>query len=193
MPETTQALLRMPLSRCGGMLPRTEGLTIWLTGLSSAGKSTIAGKLFTTLLARGLEVEWLDGDVVRQHLSKGLGFTKEDRDENIRRIGFLCEMLTRHGVVAIVSAISPYRSVRDEIRNKIGRFLEVYVHAPLQVCERRDLKGIYKKCRAGEMSGVTGIDAPYEEPFAPEVECCTSQESPEQSAARVLEVMNAFL
>jgi len=162
------------------------GLTVWFTGLSSAGKSTISQAVHEKLWAMGFKVELLDGDVVRQHLNRGLGFSKEDRDENVRRIGFVAELLTRNGVIALVSAISPYRSIRDELRQKIGNFLEVYVHAPLEVCEQRDLKGIYRRARAGEMQGVTGVDDPYEPPLAAEVECHTDRETPVESAARVL-------
>jgi bifunctional enzyme CysN/CysC len=168
------------------------GLTVWLTGLSSAGKTTISQAVYEKLWARGHRVEWLDGDVVRQHLSKGLGFSKEDRDENIRRIGFVAELLTRNGVIALVSAISPYRSVRDEIRGRIGNFLEVYVHAPLEVCEQRDIKGIYRRARAGEIHGVTGVDDPYEPPLAPEVECRTDRETLLESMERVLEAVEAW-
>ena len=161
-------------------------VTIWLTGLSSAGKTTIAAAVCEGLRAQGRKVEWLDGDVVRRHLCRGLGFSKEDRDENIRRIGFVAELLTRNGIVTVVSAISPYRAAREEVRRRIGSFLEVYVNAPPDVCERRDLKGIYRKARAGEMGGVTGIDDPYEPPLAPDVECRTDLETPPESAAKVL-------
>jgi bifunctional enzyme CysN/CysC len=169
------------------------GLTVWFTGLSSAGKSTISQAVHEKLWAMGYKVELLDGDVVRQHLNRGLGFSKEDRDENVRRIGFVAELLTRNGVIALVSAISPYRSIRDEIRQKIGNFLEVYVHAPLEVCEQRDLKGIYRRARAGEMRGVTGVDDPYEPPLAAEVQCHTDRETPLESAARVLQAVLARL
>jgi bifunctional enzyme CysN/CysC len=169
------------------------GLTVWFTGLSSAGKSTISQAVHEKLWAMGYKVELLDGDIVRQHLNRGLGFSKEDRDENVRRIGFVAELLTRNGVIALVSAISPYRSIRDEIRQKIGSFLEVYVHAPLEVCEQRDLKGIYRRARAGEMHGVTGIDDPYEPPVAPDVECHTDRETPVESATRVLQAVLARL
>lgn len=162
------------------------GLTVWLTGLSSAGKSTICESLSLLLRGRGHRVEWLDGDVVRQRLSKDLGFSKQDRDENIRRIGFVAEALTRHGVVVLVSAISPYAAVREEVRQRIGNFLEVYVHAPLAVCEQRDLKGIYRRVRSGEISHVTGVDDPYEPPTAPDVECRTDRESLAESTAKVL-------
>src|SRR5271167_4480633 len=121
------------------------GLTVWFTGLSSSGKTSISQALRQALLSRGYRVEWLDGDVVRRYLSKGLGFSKEDRDENIRRIGFVAELLTRNGVIVLVSAISPYRAVREEMRSRIGSFIEVYVDAPLEVCERRDVNGIYRQ------------------------------------------------
>jgi adenylyl-sulfate kinase len=162
------------------------GLTIWFTGLSSSGKSTISKAVYEKLLAMGKKVEWLDSDVVRQHLSKELGFTKADRDENVRRLGFVADLLTRNGVIALVAAISPYRAVRDEVRNRIGNFIEVYVNAPLEICEQRDSKGIYERARAGEIRGVTGIDDPYEPPFDAEVECCTDRETPVESASRVL-------
>lgn len=163
-----------------------KGLTVWFTGLSSAGKTTISKALYGDLCGRGLRVEWLDGDVIRQRLSKGLGFSKEDRDENIRRIGFVAELLTRQGVIVLVSAVSPYREVRDEMRQRIGNFLEVYVQASLEVCEQRDLKGIYKRARAGEMDNVTGINDPYEPPLTPEVVCRTDRETLAESKARVL-------
>jgi adenylyl-sulfate kinase len=161
-------------------------MTVWFTGMSSAGKSTIGHGVREKLLALGHPVELLDGDVIRQHLSKGLGYSKPDRDENIRRIGFLAEMLSRHGVIVLVAAISPYREVRDEVRATLGDFIEVYVNAPLAVLEGRDLKGIYRRCRAGDIKGVTGMDDPYEPPLAPEVECRTDLESPEQSVERVM-------
>jgi adenylyl-sulfate kinase len=169
------------------------GLTVWSTGLSSAGKSTISEAVYERLRAMGYRVEWLDGDAVRQHLSRGLGFSKEDRDENIRRIGFVAHLLTRNGIIVLVSAISPYRAVRDEMRRKIGNFLEVYVRAPLEVCEQRDLKGIYRRARAGEMHGVTGVDDPYEPPLAAEIECHTDRETPADSAERVLNAVLAQL
>lgn len=167
-----------------------RGLTIWFTGLSSAGKSTLSQAVYEKLWARGHNVEWLDGDLIRRHLSKGLGFSKEDRDENIRRIGFVAELLTRNGVTVLVSAISPYRELRAEMRRRIGRFLEVYVNAPLAVCEHRDLKGIYRKARAGEIRGVTGVDDPYEPPLDPEVECRTDSETLADSTAKVLEAVD---
>lgn len=163
-----------------------RGLTVWMTGLSGAGKTTICHAVHTELLGRGIRVEILDGDLVRKHLSRDLGFSKAERDENIRRIGFVAQLLTRHGVVALVSAISPYRAVREEIRANVGNFLEVFVNAPLQVCERRDPKGLYKKARAGEFRGFTGIDDPYEAPLSPDVECRTDLENPKESVEKVV-------
>jgi len=177
----------------GRMLARHDrGCVIWLTGLPSAGKSTIAEALAPALRARGERVELLDGDVVRENLSKGLGFSKEDRDVNIRRIGFVAHLLARNGVKVITAAISPYRSVRDEVRENVGEgFLEVYVSTPLEVCESRDVKGLYARARSGALKGFTGIDDPYEPPLAPEIEIATHGESPEESAARVIDVLEA--
>jgi adenylylsulfate kinase len=163
-----------------------RGLTIWFTGLSGAGKTTITKALAEELLKQKLSIELLDGDIIRQNLTKGLGFSKEDRDENIRRIGFVANLLTKHGVIVLVSAISPYREIRQEVREKIGNFVEVYVNAPLTTCEARDVKGLYKKARAGEIKGFTGIDDPYEPPLNPEIECRTDLESLEESLAKVL-------
>ena len=171
----------------------TGGLTVWFTGLSSAGKSTICQALYEKLWSRGYKVEWLDGDVVRQHLSKDLGFSKQDRDENIRRIGFVAELLTRNGVIVLVSAISPYGSVRDEVRRRIGNFLEVYVNAPLAICEQRDVKGLYHRVRTGELHHFTGVDDPYEPPAAPEVECHTDRETLAESTAKVLDAVDRWL
>ena len=164
-----------------------NGLTIWFTGLSGAGKSTISEILERELRAAGRNVEVLDGDVVRTHLSKGLGFSKEDRDINIRRIGWVCEVLSRNGVFAIAAAISPYRAVRDEVRERHGgRFFEVFIDVPLEVAIARDTKGLYKKALAGEIKGFTGIDDPYEPPLDPELVIHTDQETPEASAERIL-------
>ena len=160
---------------------------IWLTGLSSAGKTTIGSALFDRLRSRGYKIEMLDGDVVRQHLSKGLGFSRDDRDENIRRIGFVAELLARNGVFVIVSAISPYRTTRDEVRDLVPNFTEVYVNAPLEVCESRDVKGLYRKARAGALRGFTGVDDPYEPPVDPEVECRTDLETVEESVQKILD------
>ncbi len=174
-------------------MEQRQGLTVWFTGLSGAGKTTLAHAVFKALQAAGYPVEMLDGDIVRQHLTKGLGFSKEDRDENIRRIGFVAELLTRHGVIVIVSAISPYRQVRQEVRAKIGHFVEVFVNAPLTVCEERDVKGLYKRARAGKIRNFTGIDDPYEPPLAPEVTCHTHLETVEESVAKVLQVVMTHL
>ncbi|MEB3310796.1 MAG: adenylyl-sulfate kinase [Snowella sp.] len=162
-----------------------RGVTLWLTGLSGAGKTTITQALEKKLRDSGYGIEVLDGDVVRTNLTKGLGFSKEDRDENIRRIGFVANLLTRHGVIVLVSAISPYREIREEVRGKIGDFVEVFVNAPLAVCEGRDVKGLYAKARQGEIKGFTGIDDPYEAPTNPEVECRTDLESLEESVDKV--------
>jgi len=164
-----------------------SGLCVWVTGLSSSGKTTISQAVREELVRAGHKVEWLDGDAVRQHISKGLGYSKEDRDENIRRIGFVAELLTRNGVIVLVSAISPYRAVRDEMRARIGKFLEVYVEAPLEVCRSRDVHGIYRRSLAGEIQHVTGVDDPYEPPLNPDVVCHTGRETPEESVAKVME------
>jgi len=163
-----------------------RGATVWFTGLSGAGKTTIRMAVEKALRDRGLKIEVLDGDIVRQNLTKGLGFSKEDRDENIRRIGFVAHLLSRNGVIVLVSAISPYRAIREEVRQKVGDFVEVFVNAPLAVCEGRDVKGLYKRARAGEIKQFTGIDDPYEAPLNPEVECKTAQESLEDSTAQVI-------
>ncbi len=170
----------------------SEGFTLWFTGLSGAGKSTISTMVALRLRERGLRVELLDGDVVRTNLSKGLGFSKEDRDENVRRIGFVCELLSRHGVIAIAAAISPYRAIRDEVRAKTANFVEVYVECPLDTLVQRDVKGLYKKALAGEIDNFTGVSDPYEPPLNPEVVVKTSQESPEQSVATILEKLEAL-
>lgn len=164
----------------------TRGLTVWFTGLSGSGKTTICNALCTELLARGLRVEVLDGDVMRRHLCGDLGFSRTDREENVRRIGFVAELLTRNGTVVLVAAISPYLAGRQEVRAKIRHFVEVYVNAPLDVCEERDPKGLYKKARAGEVARFTGIDDPYEPPSAPEVICNTDRESIRTCTEKVL-------
>jgi adenylylsulfate kinase len=168
--------------------PEQKGFTVWFTGLSGAGKSTIAEMLFHELKARGLKTEILDGDVVRQNLSKGLGFSKEDRDTNIRRIGFVAELLTRNGVATICCPISPYKAIRDEVRELIGDFVEVYVHATIEeLAEHRDPKGLYKKALAGEITGFTGVDDPYEAPENPELVLDTMVEEPIDSLRNVLQ------
>ena len=166
---------------------RDRGAVIWFTGLSGSGKTTIAHQVEETLLESGVPVEILDGDVVRENLSKGLGFSKEDRDTNIRRIAFVAHLLQRNGVFVITAAISPYRAIREEARAMIKDFVEVYAEAPLEVCEERDVKGLYAKARAGEIKGFTGIDDPYEPPVGPEVVCNTDRETPEESAQKVLD------
>jgi len=166
-----------------------RGFTVWFTGLSGSGKSTIAEMLYHEFQARGLKTEILDGDVVRQNLSKGLGFSKEDRDTNILRIGFVAELLTRNGVAAICSPISPYKETRDVVRAQIGEFVEVYMHATVEeIAANRDPKGLYKKALAGELPGFTGVDpdAPYEAPENPELVVDTLAETPEDSLQKVL-------
>ena len=165
---------------------KDRGFTVWFTGLSGAGKTTIAGRLERTLRARGLGAELLDGDVVRTHISKGLGFSKEDRDTNIRRIGFVCKLLSRNGVAAIAAAVSPYREIRDEVRAEIANFVEVYVKCPLDVLEGRDVKGLYAKALRGEIANFTGVSDPYEEPLNPEVVLLTDRETEEESLAKVI-------
>jgi adenylylsulfate kinase len=162
-------------------------LTIWFTGLSGAGKSTLARLVEAELRACGEKVEVLDGDAVRQTLSHELGFSKQDRDENVRRLAFVADLLSRNGVVAIVAAVSPYRAARDHARALMGeRFVEAYVDASLEECARRDRKGLYAKAFAGEISGFTGVSDPYEPPQDPELVLHTGRESPQESAATVL-------
>lgn len=163
-----------------------KGLTLWFTGMSGAGKSTLAYAVEKELRGMGLPVEVLDGDEVRTHLSKGLTFSKEDRDINIRRIGYVCKLLSRNGVIAIACAISPYRAVRDEVRETIENFVEVYVECPINVLEERDVKGLYKKARAGEIENFTGLDDPYEPPLNPEIVVHSDSENQEDSVAKIL-------
>ena len=170
-----------------------QGFTLWFTGMSGAGKTTLATAVEEILRDRGLKVELLDGDVVRTNLSKGLGFSKEDRDTNIKRIGFVCKLLTRNGVVAIGSAISQYREVRDFLRQDIGHFVEVYCKCPMEVLIERDVKGLYKKALAGEIENFTGVSDPYEEPLNAEVVVSTDTETRQESVGKILarlEVLN---
>lgn len=163
------------------------GFTLWFTGLSGAGKSTLSERVAIELRQRGKQVEILDGDEVRTYLSKGLGFSKEDRDTNILRIGFVSKLLSRHGVVAITAAISPYRETREAVRSQVDHFVEVYVKCPIEECIRRDVKGLYKKALAGEILQFTGISDPYEEPLNPEIVVETDKQSEESCAALILE------
>src|SRR5579859_2844544 len=157
-----------------------EGFTLWFTGLSGAGKSTLAELVEQRLREAGRRVELLDGDEIRKNLSQGLGFSKADRDANILRIAFVARLLSRNGVVAITAAISPYRSIRDQARAEISNFVEVFVDCPLEVCEQRDVKGLYKKARSGEIKQFTGISDPYEPPENPEIHLHTELEDPQQ-------------
>jgi adenylylsulfate kinase len=164
-----------------------QGFTVWFTGLSGSGKSTIAEMLYHEFQARGLKTEILDGDEVRKNLSKGLGFSKEDRDTNILRIGFVADLLTRNGVVTICCPISPYKETRDACRELIGEFVEVYVHATVdEIAAHRDPKGLYKKALAGEITGFTGVDDPYEAPEHPEITVDTLSQTPEESLQVVM-------
>src|SRR4051795_8000178 len=167
-----------------------NGFTLWFTGLSGAGKTTISRLLEGHLLERGSKLELLDGDVVRRNLSKGLGFSKKDRDTNIRRIAFVADALSRNGVYVLAAAISPYRATRDEARALMGdRFVEVYLKASVAECARRDVKGLYAKALHGELLGFTGVSDPYEEPLAPDLVLDTERESAEESAAKVIAVV----
>lgn len=163
-----------------------RGFTLWFTGLSGAGKTTLAQLVEHTLRERGRRVELLDGDVVRTHLSKGLGYSREDRDANILRIGFVCSLLSRNGVIAIASAISPYRETRDQVRSMAGDFVEVFVNTPLEECQRRDVKGLYRQALAGQLPSFTGISDPYEPPPSAEITVTTIGQSPEQSATQII-------
>ena len=162
-----------------------KGCTVWFTGLSGAGKSTVSTLLHQRLTAAGAKVELLDGDIVRTHLSKGLGFSREDRDENIRRIGFVCELLSRNGVIVIAAVISPYREARDTVRARIPNFVEIFMECPMDVLVKRDVKGLYKKALAGEIEHFTGVSDPYESPASPELTIHSSQETPEESVEKV--------
>ena len=169
-----------------------RGFTLWFTGLSGAGKTTIAEIVERELRERGHSVEVLDGDIVRTNLSKGLGFSREDRNINVLRIGFVANLLTRNGVGVIVSAISPYKEARDQVRRRIVDFVEVFVDAPLEVCAERDVKGLYKKAFEGEIAQFTGVSDPYEPPAAPDLVLKTAEEGPQESARKVIEKLEFF-
>ena len=171
---------------------KQRGVAVWFTGFSGAGKSTIANALTKELNNKGYDLEVLDGDEIRENLTKGLGFSKEDRDTNIRRIGFVAKLLVRHGVVVLVPVISPYRAIREEMREQIGDFVEVFVNAPIEVCEKRDVKGLYKKVRDGEIKQFTGISDPYEPPLNPEIECRTDLEELDESVAKIMNKLIDF-
>ena len=171
------------------MAVEQKGFTVWFTGLPCAGKSTLAEMLFHELRRRDMKIELLDGDVVRTSLSKGLGFSKEDRDTNILRIGFVANLLTRNGVACIVAAISPYRDARSQCRAIIRNFVEVYVHATVDECAHRDVKGLYRKAMAGEIKGFTGVDDPYEPPQNPEIYVDTMTHNPEESLRQILDTL----
>jgi bifunctional enzyme CysN/CysC len=188
-----RSLDQVPGLSSSGAQPHGKGLTVWFTGLSGAGKTTLCNALHTELLVRGIRSEVMDGDVVRKHLNSDLGFNRKDREENVRRISFVANLLTRNGVVVLVAAISPYREIRSEARNAIRNFREVYVNAPLDVCERRDPKGLYKKARAGELPGFTGIDDIYEPPDSAEIRCDTHLESVRACVDKVLAAILEYL
>ena len=167
------------------------GCCLWFTGFSGAGKSTVANIVVADLVARGRKVELLDGDEVREHLTKGLGFSKADRDENVRRIGWVAGVLARNGVVSVTAAISPYRAIRDEVRATIENFVEIHVATTLEECETRDVKGLYAKARAGEIPEFTGVSDPYEAPLDPEITLVTTGRTPKQSATEVITWLEA--
>jgi len=167
----------------------SEGFTLWFTGLSGSGKSTVSERVVARLREAGRKTELLDGDVVRTNLSQGLTFSKEDRDTNVRRIGFVCELLARHGVIAVVAAISPYRDARAEVKRRVGRFVEVYVECPVSVLAERDVKGLYKRALAGEIPHFTGVTDPYEAPETPDLVIRSDREPVVESVERVLALL----
>ena len=168
---------------------KQRGFTIWFTGLPSSGKSTLATSVAAELARQGYLIEVLDGDEVRQRLTKDLGYSKKDRDENIRRIGYVAKLLSRNNVVAIAAAISPYRDLRDEVRQEIGRFVEVYVKCDVEVCAARDVKGLYRRAFSGEIANFTGVSDPYEPPLTPEIVVETDRETPQESTAKILRTL----
>ncbi len=166
-----------------------QGFVLWFTGFSGAGKSTIAGRVVDQLRQRNVPVELLDGDEVRTHLSKGLGFSKEDRDTNVLRIGWVAGLLSRHGVGAVTAAISPYADVRNQARQMATNFIEIFVDAPIEECRQRDVKGLYARADRGEIPNFTGVSDPYEPPTDPEVHLHTDRESPDESAQKVIDYL----
>jgi adenylyl-sulfate kinase len=167
-----------------------KGFTLWFTGLPCSGKSVVADRVAEALKMKGLRVERLDGDIVRQNLTRDLGYSKKDRDENIRRVTFVAKLLTRNGVAVLTSFISPYRELRAHARREIGNFVEVYVKCPVEICMKRDVKGMYQKALRGEIKEFTGVSDPYEEPLAPEVILETDKETLEECAAKVMKKLN---
>lgn len=183
----SKPIIRSEVSPLPSQFVPTPAPIAWLTGLSGAGKTTIAQAVQLELQSRKLKVQLLDADEVRRHLNRDLGFTREDRNENVRRIGYIANLLAGHGIIVLVAAIAPYREARDFVRcGAAGSFMEIFVSAPLAVCEQRDPKGLYKRARQGKLKAFTGIDDPYEEPFAPEVRCNTHIETPAESASKVI-------
>ena len=176
-------------------MSKENGMILWFTGLSGAGKSTLARGVFAALqrLDGTLALELLDADQVRPHLSRGLGFSREDREENVRRLGYVASLLSRHGVIVLVAAMSPYRAGRDEARRRVPTFVEVFVDAPLPVCEARDPVGLYRRFHAGEIREVSGLDEPYERPEAPEVHCLTAQDALSHCVAQVVHAVQSRL
>lgn len=172
-------------------MERQRGCVVWFTGLPSGGKTTLATMLEAELAGRGLRVERLDGDELRTHLSKGLGFSREDRDENVRRVGWVARLLASHGVIAITALVSPYRDAREEVRSRTAEFMEVWVKASLEECIRRDVKGLYKKAFAGDVPHFTGVSDPYEPPLHPEVVVETDHQTPAESVATILAALAA--
>jgi adenylylsulfate kinase len=167
------------------------GFILWLTGLSGAGKSTISSALLPRLETAGRRVELLDGDVVRTHLTQGLGFSREDRNTNVRRIGWVAGLVARHGGVALAAVISPYREVRDELKRTYPNFIEVFIDTPIEICAARDVKGLYAKARAGEIKGFTGIDDPYEPPTRPDVVIRTPETTVDQAVDQIITHLRA--
>jgi sulfate adenylyltransferase len=186
--ETAAAVVDPPATRPASTVRARRGVCVWFTGLSGSGKTTTAVELVSLIRQHGREVTVLDGDVVRTHLSRGLGFSREDRDTNVRRIGFVATEVVRHGGIVVAAVVSPYRSTRDEVRLMVGEgnFVEVFVDTPLEVCEQRDVKGWYAKVRAGEVESFTGVDDPYEAPLRPELVLYTTDTTPAENARRVI-------